>query len=68
MLFKQAVKAFFIFVSKMAADIRNLCVCGKKHILCLAQADILQQVFEIPPGMALDQPGAVGRGKMEMLC
>lgn len=36
--------------------------------LCLAQADIFQQVFKIPPCIALDEPGAIGGGKMEMLC
>lgn len=68
MLFEQTVEAFFILISKAAADIGNLCVRGEQHILCLAKTDIFQQIFEIPPCMVFDQPGAIGCGKMEMLC
>ena len=68
MLFEQAVEAFFIFISQMAADVGDFGVRGKQHVLCLAQADIFQQVFEIPSGLTFDQPGAVSGGKVEMFC
>lgn len=67
MLLEQPVKALFIFIPQMAADIRDLRVGRQQHILCLPQPDILQQILKIPPGMVLDQPGAICRSKMKML-